>query len=102
MRLLLLVIAVGAAGGLVGAAFVGTMKLLEEGLWPTHWSTTAHLFVLVGVGVAVGLITRLLGTPGDVELLVNNIHVLGGAEDIRDLRSLLPVSLLCVSSGGGM
>jgi H+/Cl- antiporter ClcA len=28
--------------------------------------------------------------------------VLGGPEDIRDLRSLIPVSLLCISAGGAM
>jgi H+/Cl- antiporter ClcA len=102
IRLMALVFAVGALGGLVGAAFVGALKLLEKGLWPTHWSTGAHLAILVAVGAAVGLLTRVLGTPGDVELLVNNIHVLGGPEDIRDLRSLIPVSLLCISSGGAM
>jgi H+/Cl- antiporter ClcA len=98
----LLVVGVGVIGGLTGAAFVGALNLLERGLWPTHTSTATHFFILAGVGVAVGGLTRLLGTPGDVELLVNNIHVLGGAEDIRDLRSLIPVSLLCISSGGAM
>jgi H+/Cl- antiporter ClcA len=102
LRLFALVVAVGAVGGLVGAAFVAALKLLERGLWPTHWSTWAHLFVLLGVGISVGVLTRVLGTPGDVELLVNNIHVLGGPEDVRDLRSLIPVSLLCISSGGAM
>jgi H+/Cl- antiporter ClcA len=101
-RFLGLALVVGAAGGLVGAAFVGALKLLQRGLWPTHWSTGAHLGVLVGVGAAIGLIIRILGNPGDVELLVNNIHVLGGAEDVRDLRSLIPVSLLCIASGGAM
>ena len=102
VRLLSLVLAVGAVGGLVGAAYVSALKLLEHGLWPTHWSTAAHLAVLVLVGAAVALLIHFLGTPGDVELLVNNIHVLGGQEDIRDLRSLIPVSLLCISSGGAM
>jgi H+/Cl- antiporter ClcA len=97
-----LVVAVGVVGGLVGAGFVGALDLLERVLWPTHTSTTAHLFVLAGVGLGVAGLTRLLGTPGDVELLVDNIHVLGGAEDVRDLRSLLPVSLLCISAGGAM
>jgi H+/Cl- antiporter ClcA len=100
--LLPLVAAVGIIGGLVGAAFVGALSLLERGLWPAHTSTAAHLGILVGVGLAVGGLTHLLGSPGDVELLVNNIHVLGGPEDIRDLRSLIPVSLLCISSGGAM
>jgi len=96
------VVVVGLAGGLAGAAFVGTLNLLQRLLWPTHWATPAHLFVLVAVGGAVGLLTRLLGNPGDVELLVDNIHVLGGNEDLRDLKSLLPVSLLCISAGGAM
>src|SRR5258708_6474621 len=97
-RLMVLIVTVGVVGGLIGAAYVGALKLLEHGLWPTHTSTTVHL----GILLAVGLLTRVLGTPGDVELLVNNIHVLGGAEDIRDLKSLIPVSLLCISAGGGM
>jgi H+/Cl- antiporter ClcA len=58
--------------------------------------------VLVAVGLAVGLLTKFLGNPGDVELLVNNIHVLGGQKDQRELRSLIPVSLLCIAAGGGM
>jgi H+/Cl- antiporter ClcA len=101
-RLFLLVCLTGVVGGLVGAAYVGMMKLLMRGLFPTHWDNGPHFFILAGVGVAVGLLTWILGNPGDVELLVNNIHVLGGSEDIRDLRSLIPVSLLCIASGGGM
>ncbi|MFN2606709.1 MAG: chloride channel protein [Acidimicrobiales bacterium] len=97
-----MVAVVGVLGGAAGAAFVGALKLLERGLWPTHWHTLPHLFVLLGVGVAVGILTWVLGSPGDVELLVDNIHVLGGNEDLRDLRSLIPVSLLCISAGGAM
>jgi H+/Cl- antiporter ClcA len=84
----------------IGAAFVASVHVLQRGLWPTEWGLVSHLFILVGVGLAVGLLTAWLGNPGDVELLVNNIHVLGGPDDIRDLRSLIPVSLLCISSGG--
>jgi H+/Cl- antiporter ClcA len=102
VRLLLLVAGVGTIGGLVGAGFVAALRVLELGMWPTHTPTGVHLLVLVGVGAAIAALTHVLGTPGDVELLVNNIHVLGGAEDIRDLRSLIPVSLLCIASGGAM
>src|SRR5437588_170589 len=66
----------------IGAAYAGALHALEAGLWPTHWSTGAHVAVMMAVGLAVGLITRFVGTPGDVELLVNNIHVLGGPEDV--------------------
>lgn len=97
-----MVVAVGATGGVIGAAFVASIHLMQRALWPDHWATLPHLFILVGVGAAVALLTRVIGNPGDVELLVNNIHVLGGPEDIKDLRSLIPVALLCISAGGAM
>jgi H+/Cl- antiporter ClcA len=101
-QLFVMVLAVGVAGGLIGAAFVGMIHVLQRGLWPTHWGDVAHLFILVGVGGAVAALTRLLGNPGDVELMVNNIHVMGGPDDVSDLRSLIPVALLCISAGGAM
>jgi H+/Cl- antiporter ClcA len=56
---------------------------------------------LVVVGVCVTLLVAVLGRPADVELLVDNIHVPGGtsASSAR-LRSLLPISLLCIGAGG--
>ncbi|HZQ28911.1 MAG TPA: chloride channel protein [Acidimicrobiales bacterium] len=101
-RLLTLVIAVGLAGGLIGAAYLAALHTLQRVLWPSHWHTFPHLFVLVAAGAAVGLLTRYLGNPGDVELLVNNIHVSGGPDDVRDLRSLIPVSLISIAAGGAM
>jgi H+/Cl- antiporter ClcA len=101
-RQLVLASVVGVAGGLVGAAYLAMLHLLQHGLWPGRRAATTQLIVLVSVGLTVALLTRLLGNPGDVELLVDNIHVLGGAEDARDLRALIPVSLLCIASGGAM
>lgn len=94
------VLLVGALGGLVGFVFLTVLRLLQQVLGPGHWTGWALVGVMVSVGLAVGLITRWLGSPGDVELLVDNIHVLGGAKDVRDLKSLLPVSLLCIAGGG--
>ena len=101
-RLLAYVAIAGLVGGLVGAVYIALLHVFQEILWPTHWDTLPHLFILIGAGVAVGVLTRVLGNPGDVELLVNNIHVTGGPQDIRDLRSLIPVSLVCISAGGAM
>ena len=97
--MLVLVALVGVASGLVSAGFVAALRALTDVLGPEHWSDTTHLFVLGGVGAAIALITLLLGNPGDVELLVDNIHVSGGRSDIRDLRSLIPVSLLGIAAG---
>lgn len=101
-RLFWIVIAAGLLGGGIGAAYLGLLHLLERGLWPTHWGLLAHAAVLVAIGVVVAVLTHVLGNPGDVELLVDNIHVAGGVDDLRQLPSLIPISLLCIAAGGGL
>ena len=92
-RLLVMVLATGLIGGLVGAGYLALLRIVEGVLGPESCAPGAHVLVLVGVGGVVALATRLLGRPADVELLVDNIHVLGGSEEVRSLRSLIPVSL---------
>jgi len=96
------VIAVGVLGGMVGAAYVGALHLLTGLIGPDHHTSLTQLGILAAVGAAVALITTLGGETGNVELLVDNIHVLGGASDVRRLRTLIPASLLCVASGSAM
>jgi len=94
-----IVVASGVIGGAIGAAYLGVLKLLQGGLLPEHRSLSAQVLVMVGIGIAVAVLVRVLGPPGDVELLVDNIHVSGGSENVRSLRSLIPISLLCVGAG---
>ncbi|MBV9951067.1 MAG: chloride channel protein [Acidimicrobiia bacterium] len=101
-RLYAIVLGAGLLGGCIGAAYLAALHLLQRVLWPTHSGLLAHGILLVVVGVLVGVLTRALGSPGDVELLVDNIHVAGGAEDLKQLPSLIPISLLCVATGGGL
>src|SRR4051794_11053168 len=101
-RLWRLVVVVGVASGLVGAAYVGALHAVGRVLGPGHWTDGEHLVVLALVGAAIGGLTLILGNPGDVELLVDNIHVTGGRRDIRDLRSLIPVSLLGIGAGSAI
>lgn len=101
-RLFGIVVTAGLLGGAIGAAYIGLLHVFQRALWPTHWGLLPHAVILVAVGVAVAVLTRVLGTPGDVELLVDNIHVSGGAEDLRRLPSLIPISLLCIAAGGGL
>src|SRR5262245_55150027 len=67
---------VGAGGGLLGFAYLGTLHVFEHVLGPGAHAPWIHLLVMVGVGGAVGLLVKLLGSPGDIELLVDNVHVL--------------------------
>jgi H+/Cl- antiporter ClcA len=101
-RVVGLVLLVGVICGLVGALFLLALHLLQHVLWPTEWSGAVGFAILGGVGIVVALIVKVVGTPGDVELMVDNIHVSGTATGVRMLRSLIPASLLCIASGGGM
>jgi H+/Cl- antiporter ClcA len=96
------VIGVGVLGGLAGAAYVGVLHLLTDLIGPEGHQPVVQLLILVAVGGAVAAITKIGGETGDVELMVDNIHVLGGAEDVKRLRPLVPASLLCVAAGAGM
>jgi H+/Cl- antiporter ClcA len=93
---------VGMVGGLIGAAYVGVLHALTSVLGPEHHSAWAQLLILTAVGAAVALITRFGGETGNVELLVDNIHVSGGARGIRGLKSLIPSSLLSVAAGSAL
>ncbi len=97
-----LVVIVGVVSGIVGALYLLVLHLLQNVLWPTEWSGLIGFAILGGVGLFAGLMTRFVGSPGDVELMVDNIHVSGSATGIRTLRSLIPISWLCIASGGGM
>ncbi len=88
--------------GIVGALYLLVLHLLQNVLWPTEWSGAIGFAILGGVGLFTGLMTRFAGSPGDVELMVDNIHVSGSASGVRMLRSLIPISWLCIASGGGM
>ena len=96
------VIVVGLGGGLIGAAYLAALHLVTELIGPGDRPSWHQGLILVVVGAAITLLTKVLGPSGNVELLVDNIHVLGGAEDTRMVRSVIPTSLLCVGAGGTM
>ncbi len=78
------------------------LHLAQHVLWPTEHSAVVNAVVLAAVGLTVGLLVRGLGSPGDVELMVDNIHVSGTATGMRSLRTLVPTSWLCIAAGGAM
>lgn len=92
---------VGAACGIIGLVYLKLLAILSGWLAPEHHLPVVHIFVMAGIGLFIGILIKVLGNPGDVELLVNNIHLLGGQNEFKNIRSLIPVSLLCIASGGG-
>jgi H+/Cl- antiporter ClcA len=101
-RVAALVVLTGLVAGGVGALYLLVLHLLQGVVWPTEWSGFIGFGILGGVGIVAALITRFAGSPGDVELMVDNIHVSGSAAGVRSLRSLIPISWLCIASGGAM
>lgn len=101
-RILRLVIAVGMLSGLAAAIFVAALLTLSGWIGPDRWGGLVQVGILAAAGAVIGLLIVVLGNPGDVELLVGNIHVSGGRDDIRDLRSLLPVSLIGIAAGSAI
>lgn len=101
-RFWLLVIAVGIASGLAGGAYVEALRGLTRLLGPQNWARGTHLVLFGAIGAAIGAMTLLIGNPGDVELLVDNIHIQGGAQDLRQLPSLIPISLLGIATGSAI
>lgn len=99
MRRVLPLLAVGVTAGLIGAAYLGALHLLQQWFWPDHNSMAIQSLLLVGVGLTIAATTRWLGPGSNVELLVDNIHVLGGAETDKGDRALVPLSLLGISVG---
>lgn len=97
-----LAVTVGVLGGVIGAAYVGALRLLESLIGTEGRGGIATIGVLVAVGVCIAVLIRWLGDPGDVELLVDNIHISGGSDDARALRSLIPVSLLGIAAGSAL
>jgi H+/Cl- antiporter ClcA len=90
---------VGIGSGAVGASYLLAIHVLQHTLAPQRFGASAEFAVLGGVGIGVVLLARTLGNPGDVELLVDNIHVSGGAPSVRSLQSLVPMSVMTIAAG---
>jgi chloride channel protein, CIC family len=99
-RIFFEILFVGTAGGIIGLVYLKLLSLLSVWLSPDGHLPWEHLLVMTGIGLVVAILIKILGNPGNVELLVNNIHLLGGQTEFKNLRSLIPVSLLCIASGG--
>jgi H+/Cl- antiporter ClcA len=101
LRLVAAIVAAGLMGGCVSAAYLAALDLTQDAIGPTVWAPMVRVLVLALIGVVVALLVKVLGRPADVELLVDNIHIPDGAgHSSARLRSLLPISLLCIGGGG--
>jgi H+/Cl- antiporter ClcA len=58
------------------------------------------LFLMPLAGFVVGLVIYILGNPGEIGLLIDNIHSQAGRLDMRQNPSMILASLFSIASGG--
>jgi H+/Cl- antiporter ClcA len=99
-ELLLWTTVVGVAGGLIATLYYYLLEGTTSAVWK-HVPARVPLFVVTGVGGAlVGLSLKLLGRPGEISAVVNNIHMEEGRIDVRQTPSMIVASLVSIAFGG--
>ena len=97
-RWVLLWVIVGTCCGLFAALY---WLVLE---WLTHsleaFTGLSLLIVMPLGGLGVGLAIHFLGNPGEIGLIVDNIHFRGGRLDTRENPAMILASLASISAGG--
>lgn len=91
-------------------AFVGTVCGLFAGLYWNVLELMTHalnrfegltvLVVMPLAGLFIGLVIHFLGNPGEIAVIVDNIHFRGGRLDARQNPSMILASLISISAGG--
>lgn len=90
--------AVGTVCGLFASLYWNVLVVMIE---------ASHLFqgpillvVMAGAGLLVGLAIYFLGNPGEIAVIVDNIHFRGGRLDTRKNPSMILASLVSIAAGG--
>lgn len=91
-------IVVGTAGGLFAALYWNILEFLTHRL--QRFEGFSLLIVMPLSGLIIGLVIHFLGNPGEIAVIVDNIHFRGGRLDIRKNPSMILASLVSISAGG--
>jgi len=90
----------GIIGGIISGAYWVVLELLTHGLaFFDGWQVIPTMAIS---GLLAGLIIHLIGDPGEIHLIVNNIRFNKGKLDPKNNPSMILSSLLCVASGGSL
>lgn len=58
------------------------------------------LIVMPLAGLIIGLVIHFFGNPGEIGVIVDNIHFRGGRLDVRKNPAMILASLVSISTGG--
>lgn len=89
---------VGTVCGLFASLYWNVLELMIHGL--QKFQGASLLLVMPLAGLVIGLIIHFLGNPGEIAVIVDNIHFRGGRLDARKNPSMILASLVSISAGG--
>ncbi|MFN6486183.1 MULTISPECIES: chloride channel protein [unclassified Nostoc] len=89
---------VGTAGGLFAALYWNVLEFLTHRL--QRFEGFSLLIVMPLAGLFIGLVIHFFGNPGEIAVIVDNIHFRGGRLDVRKNPSMILASLISISAGG--
>lgn len=91
---------VGITGGIIAGGYWIVLENLTEILKTIQGIYVIPLMTLAGL--AAGLIIHQLGDPGEIDLMVDNIHFNGGRLNPKNNPSMILSSLIGIASGGSL
>lgn len=90
----------GVMGGIMAGLYLIALEFLTDkialftGVWVIPTMAIA--------GLLAGIVIHLIGDPGEIQLIVNNIRFKNGKLDPKNNPSMILSSLLCVGAGGSL
>lgn len=99
-RVFLLWALLGLIGGVIAGLYWIVLEFLTHQFGGfTGWTVIPLMAIC---GLLAGLVIHLIGDPGEIHLIVNNIRFNKGKLDPKNNPSMILSSLLCVASGGSL
>ena len=92
--------ALGIGSGLFAGVYWNILEFLTHVL--RSFQGISLLIVMPLSGLLIRLIVHILGNPGEIGLIVDNIHSRGGRINTRENPSMVLSSLVSISSGGSL
>ncbi|WP_353674835.1 chloride channel protein [Synechocystis sp. LKSZ1] len=91
---------IGIGCGLFAGLYWTVLERLTEFVRALH--SLSLLVIMPCAGLLIGLVIHRLGQPGEIGLIVDNIHSRGGRIDTHENPAMLLTSLLSISAGGSL
>ncbi|MBW4566882.1 MAG: chloride channel protein [Tolypothrix carrinoi HA7290-LM1] len=89
---------VGTVCGLFAAFYWNVLELITHQL--QRFNGLSLLIIMPSAGLVIGLVIHFLGNPGEIAVIVDNIHFRGGRLDARKNPSMILASLVSIAAGG--